>query len=230
MMNQKIPLHVALIPDGNRRWAKQKGLKPFFGHRKSAEAEKIKNLVSEARNLGVKYLSLWGFSTDNWKRNAEEKEEIFKVILKTIRDLREEAHKEKIRFRHIGRKDRLPQELIEEIEALERETKDYSGFNLQLFLDYGGRDEIVRAINNIIKRGVESVNENLFLGYLDTKEIPEPELIIRTGGEKRLSGFMLYQGAYSELYYSDVYFPDFDAKELRKAVEDFKGRKRTFGI
>jgi undecaprenyl diphosphate synthase len=228
-MSNKIPLHVAVIPDGNRRWAKAKGMIASAGHRKAGSYEHIKDLLDEARKLGIKYLSFWAFSNENWKRNEREIEEIFRLVLKAVNEWRKEAVENRTRFRHIGRKDRLPRELAEEIGKLERETKNFSDFNMQLFLDYGGRDEIIRAVNKIIKIGTKEVEENEFFEFLDTAGIPEPDLIVRTGGEKRTSGFMPFQSAYSELYFSDIYFPDFDACELRKAVEDFKKRKRNFG-
>ena len=226
---QNIPIHVAIIPDGNRRWAKAKGLVATEGHRKAGSYEHMKLLFDEARNLGVRYLSFWGFSTENWKREKKEIDAIFELMLKAVREWRKEAFENKVRFRHIGRKDRIPNELASEIEKLEGETKDFDKFNVNLFLDYGGRDEIARAVNKILKSGIAEINEEKFSEFLDTKDIPYTDLIIRTGGEKRLSGFMPFQGAYSELYFSDVYFPDFNALKLRKAVSEFSNRKRNFG-
>jgi undecaprenyl diphosphate synthase len=228
-MTEKIPVHIALIPDGNRRWAKLHKLEASAGHKKAGSYEHIKDLFDAARNLGVKYLSFWGFSTENWKRDEKEIDAIFELVSKAVKEWRKEAIENKIRFRHIGRKDRLPKNLIEEIDKLEKETKDNEDFNVQICLDYGGRDEIVRAVNKIIEKGEKSIDEKKFNDYLDTNGIPEPDLIIRTSGEKRTSGFMPFQSAYSEWYFADVHFPDFDACELKKAISEFGKRKRTFG-
>jgi len=225
----KIPIHLSIIPDGNRRWAKAKGLLASEGHRRAGSYEHIKNLFDEVKKLGIKYLSFWGFSTDNWKRDKKEIEEIFKLVLKAIGEWRKEAFENKIRFRHFGRKDRLPKNLVDEIEKLEEETKGFENFNVNLCLDYGGRDEIVRAVNKILKSGKKEINEGEFMEYLDSAGIPEPDLIVRTSGEQRTSGFMPFQAAYAELYFADVHFPDFDACELGKAVEEFAKRKRRFG-
>ena len=227
--NRHIPQHICIIPDGNRRWAKEKGLASSLGHYKAGNYSNLVELFSEAKREGVKYISLWGFSTENWKREDREVKAVFDVIESQIKKFTKDAHKDKIRFRQIGRKDRLPKSLRKEMDKLEEETKNYSSFNVQLCLDYGGRDEIVRAVNNILKKGVKKIDEKTFEGYLDTKGIPDPDLIIRTSGEYRTSGLMPYQGAYAELYFSEKYFPDFDAKELRKAIEEFGRRQRRFG-
>jgi len=228
-MTNKIPVHLCIIPDGNRRWAKSKGLIASAGHKRAGSYEHIKDLFDAARNLGVKYLSFWGFSTENWKRDKKEIDAIFELVSKAVKEWRKEAVENKIRFRHIGRKDRLPKDLIEEIDKLEKETKDYRDFNVQICLDYGGRDEIVRAVNKALRFGLKEIDENKFSELLDTNSIPEPDLIIRTSGEKRTSGFMPFQSAYSELYFSDVHFPDFDACELENAISEFGKRKRNFG-
>lgn len=227
--NKGVPRHVVVIPDGNRRWAKQKGLEPSLGHYTSASFQHLKELFQEARNLGVKYLSLWGFSTENWKRNQHEINAIFDLISKNIGQFREEAHATKIRFRHLGRKDRLPKYLLRELEKLEEETKNYTEFNVQLCLDYGGRDELLRAVDSMIKNGEREISEEKFEKYLDSYGIPDPDLIIRTSGEQRLSGFMPFQAVYAELYFSQKHFPDFDGRELRKAVVDYGNRQRRFG-
>jgi len=184
-------------------------------------------LFNEAKRLGVKYMSFWGFSTENWNRNKEEIKAIFNLVLSMSEKFRKDAHKNKIRFRHIGRKDRLPKKLVSELERLERETALYKDFNVNLCLDYGGRDEILRAVNKLL--GKKKVSEKDFVMALDTAGIPEPDLIIRTSGENRTSGMMPFQAAYAELCFSNVYFPDFDAAELRKAVEEFSRRVRRFG-
>ncbi|MEI6731653.1 MAG: polyprenyl diphosphate synthase [archaeon] len=224
-----VPVHVAIIPDGNRRWAKEKGLIATQGHYKAGSKENILSLFGEAQRLGVKYLSIWGFSTENWKRDKKEVDAIFSLVLGVVKELETEAKEKKIRFRHIGRKDRLPRDLLNALNDLEEKTKDFSDFNVQLCLDYGGRDEIVRAVNQMLKNGVDKVDEESIKDYLDSKGIPDPDLIIRTSGEKRTSGLMPYQSVYSELYFTDLHFPDFTPKELRKAVEYYSQRQRSFG-
>lgn len=225
---EKMPVHVVIIPDGNRRWARARGLKPWEGHYKSGSYDNLISLFREAKRLGVKYLSIWAFSTENWKRDKKEVDILLNLTLKRIMDFSKEIHNEKIRFRHIGRKDRIPVKLVRELEKLEKETAGYNESNVQLLLDYGGRDEIIRAVNKLIKNGKE-VGESEFSEALDTFDIPDVDLIIRTSGEKRLSGLMPFQGVYSELYFIDKHFPEFTAEDLRIAVEDFSNRKRNFG-
>ncbi len=226
---KKVPEHLAIIPDGNRRWAMRKGFEGTFGHHKAGSFENLDELFREGKKLGVKYMSIWGFSTENWKRNEKEIEAIFSLILSRVQRFRQTAKKDKIRFFHVGRKDRIPEALRVALESLEAETVGNSDFNVVLCLDYGGRDEIVRAINKAVSSGTKEFDEESFAKYLDTKEIPEPDLIIRTGGEKRISGFMPFQGAYSEFYFVDKFFPDFNVEDLREAVDDFAERKRRFG-
>lgn len=226
---QRTPKHIVIIPDGNRRWARERGIDATYGHHTAASYEHIISLFDESREQGVKYLSLWGFSTENWNRDEREIKSIFDLIYKGIETFRKEAHEKHIRFRHLGRKDRLPKDLIADLAKLEEETSKYDDFNVQLCLDYGGRDELIRSINKIISSGVKSVDEESLNQYLDTTELPDPDLIIRTSGEKRTSGFMPYQAAYAELYFCDFYFPDFDYLELRKAIKSFGKRIRRFG-
>lgn len=225
----KIPKHVVIIPDGNRRWATNKGYEGTFGHYKAGAYDNLEELFKEGQKIGVEFMSIWGFSTENWKRSESEKKQIFNLILSGVEKFTKDAHKNKMRFRHIGRKDRLPKVLVDALDKLERETKDFDKFNIQLCLDYGGRDEIIRAINKILKSGKKNVSEIDFNEFLDSSGIPDPDLIIRTSGEQRISGFMPYQGAYAELYFSDLYFPDFNAKELKKAILEFGRRQRRFG-
>lgn len=224
-----IPNHIAILPDGNRRWAKQRGLQGFKGHEKAGKVDSLISLFEEARILGVKYMTFWGFSTDNWKREKEENEKLFNVLLKGIVKFGEYAEEKKVKFRHFGRKDRLPRKIIVALDKLEEDTKEYSEYNINLCLDYGGRDEIVRTVNKLLKAKAKKVNEEQFAKLLDTKEVPEPDLIIRTSGEQRLSGFMPYQGVYAELIFVKKHFPDFKPKDVREAVMEFSRRKRTFG-
>lgn len=223
-----IPKHVAIIPDGNRRWAKSKGMQASFGHYYAGSYSHVRSLLQEAQRLGAHYLSLWGFSTENWTRESMEQKAIFELILRSIPHLREDAHSYKISFKHVGRKDRMPRRLLDELKRLEEDTARYRDFCVVLCLDYGGRDEIIRAIAKAMKSG-KKISEKTFENYLDTKGIPDPDLVIRTSGEQRTSGFMPYQAAYSELYFSDKYFPDFGPEDLRKAIDEYGRRQRRFG-
>lgn len=227
-MTKDIPKHVVIIPDGNRRWAKERSMKPWEGHAKAGTYDNLNALFQEAKRLGVKYMSFWGFSTENWKRDKKEVEIIMRLILKGLNEFEEKMESD-IRFVHVGRKDRLMNKLVEQIKNLEEKTKNNSGLYVILCLDYGGRDEIVRAVNKIVGEGDKLESEEDFSKYLDTKVIPDPDLIIRTGGEIRLSGFMPYQSTYAELYFTDVYYPDFDPVELRRAVSEYSRRQRRFG-
>jgi undecaprenyl diphosphate synthase len=224
-----VPKHVLIIPDGNRRWARERGLAASFGHYTSASDERIVELITESKKMGIEYLSLWGFSTENWKRDEKEVKSIFDLVFKKTKKLSELCHKNEIRFRHIGRRDRIPKILLKELEKLEKNTRNFKKLNLQLMLDYGGRDEIIRAVNKLLKSKKKKVDEDDFKEYLDTKDIPDVDLIIRTSGEKRTSGAMPYQSTYAELYFADCYFPEFDVRELRKAIDDFSNRTRRFG-
>jgi undecaprenyl diphosphate synthase len=221
--------HLAIIPDGNRRWAKQRMMNPWEGHVKSGTYGNLKPLFEEAEKQGVKYLSFWGFSTENWKRDKKEVDIIMRLILKGLQEFEENVETDGVKFVHIGRKDRMLKKLVQTIDNLEKKTAKYDGLCVLLCLDYGGRDEIVRAVNKLLKEGVKEVDAEKFEKYLDTVGIPNPDLIIRTGGEKRISGFMPFQSDYAELYFTDIYFPDFDAKELKNALNWFAERDRRFG-
>lgn len=223
------PNHIVIIPDGNRRWAREKGIHGSFGHYTAGSKEHILELITEAKKLGSKYLSIWGFSTENWKRDSFEIKAIFDLILKNIDSFYELAQKNGIRFRHIGRKDRFPKGLKDALARLEKLTENFDEFNVLLCLDYGGRDELIRAINLALRQGKKIIKEEDFSDYLDTKGIPDPDLIIRTSGEKRTSGFMPFQSVYAELYFTDKYFPEFDSSDLREAVKSFGKRQRRFG-
>ncbi len=202
-----VPQHIVIIPDGNRRWARAQGWKPWVGHKKAAAYERVKPIIEECKELGVKYLTLWVWSTENWDRSEEEKEAIFDLFRDLVSKLSEELARDKIRFRHLGRKDRIPRDIIRSLEDLEEKTKNYKALNLQVCMDYGGRDEILRAVNGMIHDGVEDATEEVLSKYLDTKsDVPDPDLIIRTSGEKRTSGIMPFQSTYAELYFTDVPF------------------------
>lgn len=226
---KQIPKHVVIIPDGNRRWAKEQGWLPWVGHRKALQQDKIEKIFDECISLGINYLSFWAFSTENWDRDKREVDEIFKLLQKHLENWLDKFQKENIRFRHIGRKDRLPKNLVKLIDDFADKTKNNTRFHFSLCLDYNGRDDIIRAVNKIISDQVKSVDEKSFTNYLDTHDIPNPDLIIRTSGEYRTSGIMAYEAAYSELYFTNVYFPDFDAIQFKRAILDFAARKRNFG-
>lgn len=228
-----IPKHVAIIMDGNRRWAKKRGLPSQFGHSEGANTlEKIADVCSE---LGIEYLTVYAFSTENWKRSADEVDYLMKLLAKNIKDFDKRIKNRDIRFRMIGDINRLNSDLQEGIRAIEERTKDKKGLTVNIAINYGGRAEITYASKKIaedVKNGIlktEDIDEDVFARYLQTKDSPDPELIIRTGGESRLSGFLLWQSAYSELYFTEVLWPDFNKEELEKAIIEYNNRKRNFG-
>jgi len=225
----KIPVHIGIIPDGNRRWAKSQGLHSEYGHYKAMSLENFHGIISECEELGVQYLSFWGFSTENWKRSDIEVKMLFKLFFEFVEFFRKDEMFNRLRFRHAGRTDRLPKDMIHDLEKLEKDTENNKGLTITLCLDYGGRDEIVRAVNKIIKSGVKKVDEKIISENLDTAGLPDVDLVIRTSGECRTSGFMPFQSTYAELYFTDNHFPDFGADDLRKAVEWYGGRERRFG-
>jgi len=225
----RIPAHVVIIPDGNRRWARQQGWHPWVGHRTALKAQRVHEIFRECRRLGIQYLSLWGFSTENWNRNKKEVEYLFAIFKEFADTLATQLHEDKIRFRLFGRRDRFPKEIIAACERLEEETKHYSNLNFQLCLDSGGRDDLVRAFNHMVQDGLTNINEQTISEYLDSAGIPDPDLIIRTSGEQRTSGIMAYQSVYAELYFTDVHFPDFGVEQFRLAVLDYASRTRRFG-
>lgn len=229
MDDKVIPQHIAIIPDGNRRWAKERGLKPMEGHRKGTE--QLRDLLEYGKSVGVKYMTLWGFSTENWERTEEEVGFLMKLGALLLKKEAKYFHKNKIRFVHFGRKDRLPQSVMKEIKGLEEETKDYNELQVALAADYGGQDEIIRAVKKLCEDNikVEDITPDLFESKLDTYGTPPPDLIIRTSGEKRLFGYLPWQSVYAELYFTDVYFPDFGVEELKLALEDFSARSRRYG-
>jgi len=229
--NEKIniPNHIVIIPDGNRRWAREKGWKAYIGHRHAMSYERIKTFFDKTKELKIKYFSFWGFSTENWDRETKEIDVIFQVFRSSIKKWKEEFVKEGIKFKHSGRKDRLPKDIIQSMSELEELTKNENKLVFQFCFDYGGRDELVRAYNRMLKDGITSINELTIKNYLDSKNIPDPDLIIRTAGEKRTSGVMAYQSTYAELYFTNVFFPDFTPQDLERAILDYSARTRRFG-
>lgn len=227
----EVPDHIAIILDGNGRWARSRGLPVTKGHEEGAKA--IRKVLDAARDLGVHTVTLWGFSTENWKRPSVEKSKIFSLIKKTLEKEFKTAKKEKIRFIHLGRKDRLPKDLLKLIEKIEKGTKDNDKHILNVALDYGGRDEILRAVKGIVrdKVPVEEINEESFASYLDTagQPYPYPDLFIRTSGEQRTSGYLPWQMVYTEFYFESVHLPDMTPEKLKAAILDYSCRRRRFG-
>ena len=225
------PKHVVIIPDGNRRWAKERGQNARDGH--SEGLKRFQELVRGLESGGVEYLTFWAFSTENWKRATDEVAFIMSAVRKTIKELRQELIEKKVRFRHIGRKDRLDKDMAQDLLRLENETANFAGKNVTIALDYGGRDEILRAVNKMNKvksnGNGEEVTEEQLSSALDTQGLPDPDLIIRTSGEQRLSGMMPWQGVYAELYFTPLHFPDFTPDQMQLALAEYANRNRTFG-
>jgi undecaprenyl diphosphate synthase len=231
MEQKNIPKHIAIIADGNRRWARERNLPTFEGHRKGFE--NIKALSKKAKQLGIQIITFWVFSTENWKRAEDEVGYLMKLAEKVIDVQIREAIQEETRIVHIGRKDRLPEQLRKKIEKAEDETKQFTKYYFVMALDYGGRDEITRAVQKVIDEKKENspITDLDITNHLDTSVLPqsEPDLIIRTSGESRLSGFMTWQSAYSEYLFSPLYFPEFGPDALEKAIVEYGDRKRRFG-
>ncbi len=223
----KIPKHIAIIMDGNGRWARERGLPRIAGHYKGVEvAEDIARYCIE---IGVSYLTLFAFSTENWYRPKEEVELLFGLLKKYLTDKRDELIELGIYTKFIGRRDRIDKEILALMEAMERDKPKDIKLNLILAIDYGGRDDIVRAVRKLINKGLREIDEVSFSKFLDLGSVPDPDLLIRTAGEKRISNFLLWNIAYTELYFTDVCWPDFNRDILDEAIEDFSKRKRKFG-
>ncbi len=231
MMN--IPQHVAIILDGNGRWAKSKGMPRNYGH--TMGAKNVEKICDIAGHMGIKYLTVYAFSTENWSRPQSEVDELMRLLGSYMKTCLKTAKKNNMRVRVLGDITRLTPKLQEQILELEEVSARYDGFNFQIALNYGSRDEMVRAMKKITKEiqagrlSEDSISEELFSSYLDTSGIPDPDLVIRTSGEQRLSNYLLWQSAYSELYFTDIPWPDFDEAELKKAVEAYQNRDRRFG-
>lgn len=224
-----LPNHVAVIMDGNGRWAAKRGKSRSEGHR--AGTENLRPIIEAFIRHGVRYLTLFAFSTENWRRPDNEVRALLEIVDEVIRTVVDDLHREDIRLQHIGRLDRLPPELRRSIcESIEL-TKHNSRMTLCVAFDYGGRSEIVDAVRSMIADGVraEDVNEDMLRQYMYTNGIPDPDLIIRTSGEQRLSNFLIWQAAYAEYYTTPVYWPDFDETEVDKALKAYGVRKRRFG-
>ncbi len=228
-----VPKHVAIIMDGNGRWAKKRFLAKSAGHRAGATA--LKNLCREVEKTEVEYLTVYAFSTENWNRSEQEVKSLMTLLDEYLSDSIKDVDKNNVRMHIIGDIDALSQSIKEKIATLRKLTKNKTGLNVVIALNYGSRDEITRAAKKIAadasagKISKDDIDQELFASYLDTKGIPEPELLIRTSGELRLSNFMLWQLAYTELYFVDKYWPDFNINDFKRALKDYEGRERRFG-
>ena len=223
------PRHVAIIMDGNGRWAEERGLSRPAGH--EAGGKNIRRVVKILADHGIKHLTLYMFSTENWNRPRAEVTGLLDFLGRTIDQETQASGQEDIRLVHLGRLDRLPQKLREKVKAAVELTKNNAGLTLCLAFDYGGRDEIVQAARRIIEAGIPgpNIDESVFAGHLYSAGIPDPDLVIRTGGERRLSNFLLWQIAYSELYFTGVLWPDFGEEDVVEALSEYKRRQRCFG-
>lgn len=231
--NMNIPNHVAIILDGNGRWAKKKGMPRNFGHSQGSKV--VEQICEEAYNIGIKYLTVYAFSTENWKRPKGEVDALMKLLNNYLNTSIKTSKKNNMQVRIIGDITKLTEDFQKKIHNLEEASKDNTGLKFQVAINYGSRDEIIRAVKALIGdvkemgTAIDDIDEEIFAKYLDTKDIPEPDLLIRTSGEQRLSNFLLWQLAYTEFYFTDVLWPDFNKKELLKAVEFYSDRNRKFG-
>jgi undecaprenyl diphosphate synthase len=228
-----IPHHIAIILDGNGRWAKSKGMPRNYGHSKGSKNLEV--ICEEAYKLGVEYLTVYAFSTENWKRAKDEVEALMSLLRAYMKTSLKIAKKNNMKIHIIGDKTGLDKDLQESIQLLEEKTKENTGLKFQIALNYGSRDEILRAVNQFMRDqddGIiekQNMTEAILTSYLDTKDIPEPDLLIRTSGEMRLSNFLLWQLAYTEFYFTDIHWPDFNKKELIQAIEKYNSRERRYG-
>ncbi|WP_195335564.1 isoprenyl transferase [Paraclostridium bifermentans] len=228
-----VPTHIAIIMDGNGRWAKERLLPRTVGHKAGVEA--IRAVTKECSALGVKHLTLYAFSTENWKRPKLEVDALMNLLYTYLNKELKELHKNNVRITTIGDIDVLPGKSLDAIKNAIDITKDNTGLNLNIALNYGSRNDIKNAVVDIVKNcksgkiDIEDITEDTITKYLSTKSIPDPDLIIRTSGEQRISNFLLWEIAYSEFYFTDVYWPDFDGNEVRKAIYVYQSRDRRFG-
>ncbi|MGL5329271.1 MAG: isoprenyl transferase [Peptostreptococcaceae bacterium] len=229
----KVPTHIAIIMDGNGRWAKQKFLPRTAGHK--AGVETIRKVLIECQNLGIKHLTLYAFSTENWKRPKVEVDTLMNLLATYLKKEIRELHKNNIKITAIGDTDKLPKICTDELDRAYELTKYNTGVNLNLALNYGSRYDIKNAVIDIVKDAkcgkldIDKIDEDTITNYLSTKSIPDPDLIIRTSGEQRLSNFLMWEAAYSEFYFTDIHWPDFNENQLQKAVYEYQNRDRRFG-
>lgn len=229
----KIPQHVAIILDGNGRWAKSKGMPRNYGH--TMGAKNVEVICRAAHDLGISYLTFYAFSTENWNRPENEVSALMKLLNSYLKNCIKTADKNNMRVRVIGDVTRLDENMQKQIRDLEEASKHNDGLNFQIALNYGSRDEMLRAMRKMVldheqgRLEVSDITEETFDNYLDTHDIPDPDLLIRTSGEQRLSNFLLWQLAYSEFYFTEVPWPDFSPEELKKAIEVYNSRDRRYG-
>jgi undecaprenyl diphosphate synthase len=229
----KLPVHIAIIMDGNGRWAKKRGLPRNIGHREGSNT--LKGVAEFCDKIGVKHLTVYAFSTENWKRPKSEVDALMGLLLDYLKNAEKELAGKNIRLKVIGNKEGLPNEIHEQIKKVEELTKNRTGLNFNLALNYGSRDEIIYSVKEIatlIKEGklkVDEIGEDTISNNLYTKGIPDPDLIIRTSGEQRISNFLLWQCAYSEFYFVDTLWPEFKEKDILKAIKEFQKRNRRYG-
>lgn len=232
-MENKVPTHIAIIMDGNGRWAKARFMPRVEGHRQGAKA--LKRIVKASRELGIRYLTVYAFSTENWKRPEAEVNSLMKLFISALEDETPELKKNGVRLRAMGALDMLPKDVQDKLFASMETTKDCDGLDLIIAVSYGGRYEICDACKKLLKDfedkkiSIDEVNEQSFRNYLYLPDVPDPDFLIRTSKELRISNFLLWQIAYSELVVSDKYWPEFDSDELKRCIADFNGRSRRFG-
>lgn len=231
--DRNVPRHIAIILDGNGRWAKKRMMPRNYGHVQGSKT--VENICEEAYNMGVEYLTVYAFSTENWKRPKEEVDALMKLLRTYLKNCQKTSSKNNMKVRVLGEMNGLSEDIQESIRELEKTSAANTGLRFQVALNYGGRDEILRAAKRLAedykdgKVELTEVSMGSFSSYLDTWGIPDPDLMIRTSGEKRISNFLLWQLAYTEFYFTDTLWPDFNKEELRKAIEYYASRKRKFG-
>lgn len=224
---KKIPKHIAIIMDGNGRWATRRGLPRNLGHKEGVNA--IERTIEACLKFGIKFCTFFAFSTENWKRNQEEIDGIFTLLRDYLSNEENIFLTKKIKVQSIGILSPFPEDLRQSLLEIKKQTENFDNLVVTFALNYGGRDDIVRAVNTLIQNGNKVIDEKMILENLDTKDMPEPDFVIRTSGEQRISNFLLYQMAYSELYFPKVYWPDFNEKQLYKALLNYQKRDRRFG-
>ncbi|HHW21304.1 MAG TPA: isoprenyl transferase [Clostridiaceae bacterium] len=226
-----IPKHIAIIMDGNGRWAKKRGLSRTMGHREGSRT--LKKIVEACYKLGVRYLTVYAFSTENWSRPKEEVDDLMKLLLEYLKNAERELKGKNVRIRVIGERRNLPEEIVNEIERVQKNTEHIEGLDFIIALNYGGRQELVDAVSHIVedvRAGlISEVNEDIISQRLYTSGIPDPDLLIRTSGEMRISNFLIWQCCYTEFYFCDVLWPDFSEEHLIEAIISYQGRQRRFG-
>jgi len=221
--------HIAIIPDGNRRWAKEHLLPSMMGHKKGVEA--LKKIVKACAEFDVKYLTMYAFSTENWNRKQEEVDFLMDLLAQTIKNELKELDENNVKLRFLGNLSQLNQNLQDILSSAEEKTKDNTGVNLNIAINYGARDELTNAVKNIVSKGYKpsEITIDLISDNLYTKGMPDPDLLIRTSGEKRISNYLLWQIAYCEIYITNKYWPEFDREQLQLAIEEFGKRQRRWG-